>query len=524
MLRHGVVRRGPVWHAKLWQGQVRLGMAWSKYLPFVLLASSLAFSQGGSVYRQVISPNIPNGGTGQPASFANVRVCTSVAVGFPCSPLVPNTFSDVALTQSLPAAFAADVDGNYEFFLPTGTYLIQESNALGAGYTFQYSRYEFVNGSGTVSSVTLTMPTNVFAITGSPCSSVCTLDAAFLNQLPNTVFGNPSGSSAPPSFGLLIANMIPGTLNTTAINGDFSVTGNTTLTGTLGVTGATTLVNLSVTGNETVTGTLGVTGLSTFTAANATTGYQIAGTAPLNHILLGNGTNYVDSATVPGSVISGLFYQTIDLNGTPVTQRPVTNLSPLFSATDSASPAQTNVGLNAPGTGTFVATYASSPSTSVNLAAFDGNGNLTPTVFASPASFNAPQRTTSIVGGTPLTPNTQTIVLTETVTFPSVAGTYRADVRYGAWITAANNACAAEVIDTTNTRAFALSGQDANGSGYIALSGSEVSSGTYSAGDTPTFTLQVMCNAAQTVTNNSALFTFSPAEATYLSVTPVLSN
>lgn len=34
-------------------------------------------------------------------------------------------------------------------------------------------------------------------------------------------------------------------------------------------------------------------------SANAINGYQLNGAAPLNHILVGNGTNYVDSATVP---------------------------------------------------------------------------------------------------------------------------------------------------------------------------------------------------------------------------------
>jgi hypothetical protein len=137
-------------------------------------------------------------------------------------------------------------------------------------------------------------------------------------------------------------------------------------------------------------------------------------------------------------------------------------------------------------------------------------------------SFNAPQR---VVLGSPvaLPINTQTIVLTESVTFPSTAGTYRADVRYGAWATVGANICSAEVIDTTNSRAWALSGQNPNGSGFVGLSGSEISSQTYAAGATATFTLQLACNAASTATINGS-FSFSPQEPTYLSVTPVLSN
>ena len=137
----------------------------------------------------------------------------------------------------------------------------------------------------------------------------------------------------------------------------------------------------------------------------------------------------------------------------------------------------------------------------------------------------APQR---VVLAAPVTPSggVQTIILTETVTFPSPAGTYRALVSYGLNASVSANACGAEVIDTTNSKAYALSAQDANGSGYIALSGSELSYFTYAAGATPTFTLQIICNAygGGGVSINSGIFSWSPAEPTYLSVTPVLSQ
>jgi len=141
------------------------------------------------------------------------------------------------------------------------------------------------------------------------------------------------------------------------------------------------------------------------------------------------------------------------------------------------------------------------------------------------ASFNAPQRVA--LGGTvALTGGAQTIVLTESVTFPASGGPYRADVRYGVWVTAGGvNECGAEVIDTTNNRAFALSGQDGNGSvPEKGMAASEVSSATYAAGATATFTLQMICVDTSGATVNSANFTFSPAEASYLSVTPVSTH
>ncbi len=48
------------------------------------------------------------------------------------------------------------------------------------------------------------------------------------------------------------------------------------------------------------------------TTINALTGFQVNGAAPSNHILVGNGTNYVDSATVPSGDSS---LASIDLTG-----------------------------------------------------------------------------------------------------------------------------------------------------------------------------------------------------------------
>lgn len=140
------------------------------------------------------------------------------------------------------------------------------------------------------------------------------------------------------------------------------------------------------------------------------------------------------------------------------------------------------------------------------------------------ASFNTPQR---IVLSSPntVTINTQTIILSESVTFPSATGTYRADVRYGMWVTVGPNLCVAEAIDTTNNRAFALSGHNSNGSGFIGMAASEISPQTYAPSAVATFTLQIVCNTGATVTVNSGAFPgIVPSEPTYLEVTPILSN
>lgn len=102
-------------------------------------------------------------------------------------------------------------------------------------------------------------------------------------------------------------------------------------------------------GDLTMAGTLLVGGsISATGSINSNAGYLFNSAAPLNHVLLGDGSHYIDSATIPYAIISGapsLYYQTIDLNGSAQTQRPAFNFSALFTASDSASPARTNIGL-----------------------------------------------------------------------------------------------------------------------------------------------------------------------------------
>jgi len=484
------------------------------------------FGQGGSVTRQVVAPTVAQNGTGQPASYALVQVCPSTAIGFPCSPLVAHVYQDQALTEQLPAAFAADVNGNYQFFIGTGAYIVQETNAIGAGYSFQYSWLIFVNGTGTVSSVGLSVPTSIFAVTNSPVTTSGILSFGLITQPANSVFGNCTGSVVVPVFCSLTAAMIPATLNPTTINGNLTVNGNETISGTLGVTGAATFATIYPQAAQIGSGGLSVTGASSLSSLVLSSNAVIGGYLDITGagIQLGGsfgGGGQILESTGFGTVFANLYYQTVKFGGTDLTQRPIINFNPLFTATDSAIPPQTNIALNAPGTGLLVATYNSTPGSSTSPAFFDGNGNLTPGTL----SYNAPQRIALTVPVT-LPLNTQTTIVTESVTFPSTPGTYRADSRYGLWIQAGPNACAAEVIDTTNSRAFALSGQDSNGSGYIGLTGSEVSTQTYTAGSTAIFTLQAICNAGggATAEVNSGLFALIPAETSYLSVVPILSN
>jgi len=78
-----------------------------------------------------------------------------------------------------------------------------------------------VPGSGTVTSVGLLLPSDVFAITNSPVTSTGTLTGSFQTQAANTIFAGPStGANAVPTFRTLVSDDIP-TLQSTKIS-DFS--------------------------------------------------------------------------------------------------------------------------------------------------------------------------------------------------------------------------------------------------------------------------------------------------------------
>ena len=122
---------------------------------------------------------------------------------------------------------------------------------------------------------------------------------------------------------------------------------------------------------------LDIEGVGANGAINAANGYLFNGAAALNHVLLGNGSYYVDSATIPASIITGLnpFYQTVAANGTASTQRLVLNFSPYFTVTDSSSPAQSTVAPVTTGTEAKLVSAAAA-GTSGNCTQWDANGGV----------------------------------------------------------------------------------------------------------------------------------------------------
>lgn len=112
-------------------------------------------------------------------------------------------------------------------------------------------------GSGTVTSVAMTVPSGVFTITGTPITSSGTLAVGLVNQLANTVWAGPtSGAENVPTFRALVSDDIP------------NLSASKITSGTLGV-------DRGGTGATTLTGILVGNGTSAFTALASTTSGQL---------------------------------------------------------------------------------------------------------------------------------------------------------------------------------------------------------------------------------------------------------
>lgn len=80
-------------------------------------------------------------------SFGTIRVCTEPASGTPCTPLA-TIYKDAALTQVQSNPFQTDKEGNYTFFVPAGTYHIQQSGPQVATTDIPYIQFGVGGGGG----------------------------------------------------------------------------------------------------------------------------------------------------------------------------------------------------------------------------------------------------------------------------------------------------------------------------------------------------------------------------------------
>jgi hypothetical protein len=112
------------------------------------------------------------------------------------------------------------------------------------------------------------------------------------------------------------------------------------------------------------------------TVINAKTGFQLNGAAPSGHFLVGDGTHYVDSASLPGA----LYYQNVESNSGAENQRAALNFTSGLTVTDNPGNNSTDVALS--DTGVTPGAY-----TIVN-ATVGADGRLTAITNGTPSTYN----------------------------------------------------------------------------------------------------------------------------------------
>lgn len=114
---------------------------------------------------------------------------------------------------------------------------------------------------------------------------------------------------------------------------------------------------------------------SNYAAINANTGYLVSGAAGSAGQCLASDGNYFDTPVSCITSVPAIYYQTLWLNSTPFTQRPVMNFSSRFNMADVSSPASTDVDVNGTGTETKVVTAAGAGA-SGHCAVWESNGGI----------------------------------------------------------------------------------------------------------------------------------------------------
>lgn len=143
--------------------------------------------------------------------------------------------------RSIPVTTTAPTDGQILSYDQSNNTLVFVNNTGGPG------------GSGTVTSVGLTMPTDIFDVSSSPITTSGTLTVTLDNQTANQVFAGPTnGAAAAPTFRALVAADIPNLSGTYQVT-DTSLQSIITATDPGTGVGAGNMLYLSA--NKTFTGT-----------------------------------------------------------------------------------------------------------------------------------------------------------------------------------------------------------------------------------------------------------------------------
>lgn len=264
---------------------------------------------------------------------AQITVCAYAA-----NPVIPCTntvtiYSDIGDTVVKGNPFFADSEGNFGFFAPAGTYTVTITGIGATGYALTMSGGGASSGgSGNVVGPPTSSPNDI-ALFNNSTGSLLSDSGVPIASLPllngQNLWGGLNEFQQPLTVDddMLCQNLIPSTSTanqsscawgmigsfwsgSTSLPEDFS---SQLVFGTGANPTATedfvfNFRNLNVG----TTGALGVTfsalnpaspvSLSTTGSINSGTGYQVNGAAPLNHCLVGNGIQYVDSTNCSGSL------------------------------------------------------------------------------------------------------------------------------------------------------------------------------------------------------------------------------
>jgi len=302
-----------------------------KRLGIIIIAflSPLGWSQSSPISGQVFNQY------GNPVAGAQVYICSAAgSSGLPCSP-VATIYQDYNLGTPIANPTQTDENGNFNVYVGPlafpNIYVVNAVPESGTTYTWLYpgpncplSGCTFTGG--------VTAPffnatqSPYYEINGTQISSSALSDAANLAKL-NAY------------------NTFTGTTQTAPVwNATSGFTVNGVALASTNLSDSANLARLNAANN--FTGATNIFNAIAGTTINATSGFQVGGAAPLNHILVGNGVNYVDSATVPSGALPTVYYQTLQLAGTAKPQEPFLNFAAGFTVVDDPTHTRTNVSLN----------------------------------------------------------------------------------------------------------------------------------------------------------------------------------
>jgi hypothetical protein len=312
-----------------------------------------------AISNQIVSPG------GAPAQNASVLVCQITAVGTPCPTAGVYLYADPNLAVPITNPVSTDQYGNYAFFTTTGAYQIQVTPAGASGPTYVYYYINQLSGSGngSVTAVGLTLPTDVFNVTGSPITTAGVLTGAFVAQAPNSFFAGPGvgpGDDVPTFRALQLGDIPAGLPYVTSV----------------GFAATPTLFTVS---GEPITSS----GTITLGMANQPANYVFAG--PVSGSAGTPAFRPLVTADFPT-----LYYQNVQINGTALPPTSTLNFSASFASPSTSPTTQIALAPTAVTAGSYacasITVNAYGQLTAANSVGCPG-ANVPPnTVFAGPAS------------------------------------------------------------------------------------------------------------------------------------------